>query len=252
MRMGSYFVEIYTTKILPVFLYIPTTERADSGNACRGMFGLKTHCFFKEKNCFRMSEFSGKFPELENSLASMFIFAVSLCVCFFLRARAELFGTRPSIKQKKKCAYPKLLWGKNGTPPDRTTVLYCTVLYCTVLYCTVLYCTVLYCTVLYCTVLYCTVLYCTVLYCTVLYCTVLYCTVLYCTVLYCTVLYCTVLYCTVLYCTVLYCTVLYCTVLYCTVLYCTVLCRNLTDCTVIYTDFLDSKVEFLVLAMLPG
>ena len=84
MRMGSYFVEIYATKILSVFCMSPTTERADSGNVYRGMFGLKTHCFFKEKNCFRMSEFSGKFPELEDSLASMFYFAVSLCVFFFL------------------------------------------------------------------------------------------------------------------------------------------------------------------------
>ena len=84
MRMGSYFVEIYATKILPVFLISPTTERADSGNAYRGMFGLKTHCF-QGKNCFRMSEFSGKFPELENGLASMFYFCcVSVRVFFFL------------------------------------------------------------------------------------------------------------------------------------------------------------------------
>ena len=100
-------------KFCRFFCMSPTTERADSGNVYRGMFGLKTHCFFKEKNCFRMSEFSEKFPELEDSLASMFYFCcVSVCVffffvCFFLRARAELFGTRPSIKHKKNCAYPK-------------------------------------------------------------------------------------------------------------------------------------------------
>ena len=101
-------------KFCRFFCISPTTERADSGNAYRGMFGLKIHCFFKGKNYFRMSEFSGKFPELENSLASMFYFLLCLCVCvffffvcFFLRARAELFGTRPSIKHKKNCAYPK-------------------------------------------------------------------------------------------------------------------------------------------------
>ena len=83
-------------KFCRFFCMSPTTERADSGNVYRGMFGLKTHCFFKEKNCFRMSEFSGKFPELEDSLASMFYFCcVSVCVffslCVFFCARARNF-----------------------------------------------------------------------------------------------------------------------------------------------------------------
>ena len=68
-------------KFCRFFCMSPTTERADSGNVYRGMFGLKTHCFFKEKNCFRMSEFSGKFPELEDSLASMFYFCCVSVQC---------------------------------------------------------------------------------------------------------------------------------------------------------------------------
>ena len=73
------------------FFCISPTERADSGNAY-GIFRLKTHCFFKEKNCFRMSEFSGKFSDLENSLASMFYFCcVSVCVFFSARARGTFW-----------------------------------------------------------------------------------------------------------------------------------------------------------------
>ena len=115
MRMGSYFVEIYATKI-SVFLYIPHHERADSGNAYRGMFGLKTHCFFKEKNCFRMSEFPGKFPELENSLASMSYFCCvsvcvffSLCVFFCARARNFLGPDRALNKKKSVPTFSKIL-----------------------------------------------------------------------------------------------------------------------------------------------
>ena len=71
-------------KFCRFFCISPTTERADSGNAYRGMFGLKTHCFFKGKKLLPDVGIFRKFPELENSLASMFYFCcVSVCVLFF-------------------------------------------------------------------------------------------------------------------------------------------------------------------------
>ena len=103
-------------KFCRFFCISPTTERADSGNAYRGMFGLKTHCFFKEKKLLPDVGIFRKISRIRKQPGFDVLFLLCLCVCFFffvcffLRARAELFGTRPSIKQKKNCAYPKVLF----------------------------------------------------------------------------------------------------------------------------------------------
>ena len=114
MRMGSYFVEIYATKILPVFLYIPHHRTSGFWKCLSRHVWAENPLFFQGKKLLPDVGIFRKISRIRKQPGFDVLFLLCICVCvffffvcFFLRARAELFGTRPSIKQKKKCAYPK-------------------------------------------------------------------------------------------------------------------------------------------------
>ena len=141
MRMGSYFVEIYATKILPVFLYIPHHRRSGFWKCLSRHVWAENPLFFQGKKLLPDVGIFRKISRIRKQPGFDVLFLLCLCVCvffffafirmagivrgsvggacinnftffvcFFLRARAELFGTRPSIKQKKNCAYPNLFF----------------------------------------------------------------------------------------------------------------------------------------------
>ena len=69
----------------PLYSFCPKPRTwlcADGFRKCQSQYvlGLQTHFFSREKNCFRMSEFSEKFPELGDTLGCELTFFPPLLI----------------------------------------------------------------------------------------------------------------------------------------------------------------------------